>query len=181
MVDDLPDGPFDVVFVAYNTLFNLADRDRQAGCFAAVADRLAPGGRFVVEAFVPDDPPRDGPAVAVRSMTADRGRAVGLRSTIPPTQRAEGQFVELTEAGTRPPAAVVDPLRATRRARRHGRRRRVRSSSTAGWASATATVRRRRATATSACTRVAVTASEQSRVSMAREPMPCVDVSWVAL
>ena len=72
MVDDLPDGPFDLVFVAYNTLFNLATADRQAGCFAAVADRLAPGGRFVVEAFVPDDPPRDGAAVTVRSMTADR-------------------------------------------------------------------------------------------------------------
>ncbi len=72
MVDEMPDGPFEMVFVAYNTLFNLADRDRQAGCFRAVADRLAPGGRFVVEAFVPDDPPRDGAAVTVRSMTADR-------------------------------------------------------------------------------------------------------------
>jgi len=36
----MPDGPFEMVFVAYNTLFNLADRDRQVGCFRAVADRL---------------------------------------------------------------------------------------------------------------------------------------------
>ena len=98
MVDEMPDGPFQMVYVAYNTLFNLAERDRQAGCFRAVADRLAPGGRFVVEAFVPDDPPRDGGAVTVRSMTADR---VVLSVSIhdPAEQLAEGQFVELTEAG----------------------------------------------------------------------------------
>ena len=72
MVDDMPDGPFALAYVAYNTLFNLAEPDRQAGCFRAVAERLAPGGCFVVEAFVPDDPPRDGAVVTVRSMTADR-------------------------------------------------------------------------------------------------------------
>jgi SAM-dependent methyltransferase len=99
MVDDMPDGPFALVFVAYNTLFNLAAPDRQAGCFRAVAERLAPGGCFVVEAFVPDDPPRDGAVVSVRSMTADR---VVLSVSIhrPAEQLAEGQFVELTDAGT---------------------------------------------------------------------------------
>ena len=39
------------------------DADRQAACFAAVAARLAPGGAFVVEAFVPEDPPASGPVV----------------------------------------------------------------------------------------------------------------------
>jgi hypothetical protein len=99
MVDDMPPGPFDLVFVAYNTLFNLADADRQAGCFRTVAGRLVPGGRFVVEAFVPDDPPRDGAAVTVRSMTADH---VVLSVSIhrPADQLAEGQFIELSEAGT---------------------------------------------------------------------------------
>jgi SAM-dependent methyltransferase len=100
MVDEMPDGPFVMVFVAYNTLFNLADRDRQARCFRSGADRLVPGGRFVVEAFVPDDS-RDGAAVTVRSMTADR---VVLSVSIHDRaqQLAEGQFVELTEsAGVR--------------------------------------------------------------------------------
>jgi SAM-dependent methyltransferase len=98
MVDAMPAGPFEVVFVAYNTLFNLADADRQAACFRAVAERLAPGGRFVVEAFVPDDPPPDGSAVTVRSMTADR---VVLSVSVhhPAEQRAEGQFVELSDDG----------------------------------------------------------------------------------
>jgi SAM-dependent methyltransferase len=99
MVDDMPDGPFDMAFVAYNTLFNLADPDRQVGCFRAVAERLAPGGRFVVEAFVPDDPPRDGAVVTVRSMTADRV-VLSVSINHPAEQLAEGQFVELTEAGT---------------------------------------------------------------------------------
>jgi SAM-dependent methyltransferase len=98
MVRDLPPGPFALVVVAYNTLFNLTGDGEQAACFAAVAERLAPGGRFVVEAFVPDDPPRDGDDVAVRSLTADR---VVLSVTVHDADRqvADGQFVEITEAG----------------------------------------------------------------------------------
>ena len=98
MVDDVPAGPFQLVFVAFNTIFNLAQPGRQAACFRAVAARLAPGGRFVVEAFVPDDPPREGAAITVRSMTADR---VVLSVSVhrPADQVAEGQFVELTDAG----------------------------------------------------------------------------------
>jgi SAM-dependent methyltransferase len=98
MVDDLPDGPFAVVFVAYNSLFNLTEPERQRACFAAVAERLASGGRFVVEAFVPDDPPRVGSEVTVRSLTADR---VVLSVSVhrPDEQVAEGQFVELSAEG----------------------------------------------------------------------------------
>jgi SAM-dependent methyltransferase len=62
----------DLAFVAYNTLFNLPDRERQRRCLAAVADLLAPEGRFVVEAFVPDLDLGRGDAVTVRSMTAHR-------------------------------------------------------------------------------------------------------------
>ena len=48
------DDEFPLVFVAANTIFMLASQDQQVGCFRAVASRLAPGGRFVVEAQVPD-------------------------------------------------------------------------------------------------------------------------------
>lgn len=94
----LPRGPFTLVFVAYNTFFNLASESLQRLCFDAVASRLARDGRFVIEAFVPDDPPRQGSSVELRSMTADR---VVLSASIhdPVTQRAEGQLIELTEAG----------------------------------------------------------------------------------
>jgi SAM-dependent methyltransferase len=97
MTGPLPSGPFGLVFVAYNTLFNLTDRTLQADCFAAVAGVLRPGGRFVVEAFVPDDT-RGGSDVSVRTISADR---VVLSVSIqrPDEQIAEGQFVEITEAG----------------------------------------------------------------------------------
>ena len=96
MVDDLPDGRFDVVLVAYNTLFGLLTADRQEACFRSVAGRLTPTGCFVVEAFVPV--PHTGSQVAVRSMTADR---VVLTASIHDAndQTAEGQYIELTEAG----------------------------------------------------------------------------------
>ena len=45
---------FTVVFVAINTLFMLPTQEQQVRCFQTVAPRLAEGGLFVVEAFVPD-------------------------------------------------------------------------------------------------------------------------------
>lgn len=39
------DGPFDHVFLVFNTLFNVMTQDDQVRCFANVAARLAPGGR----------------------------------------------------------------------------------------------------------------------------------------
>jgi SAM-dependent methyltransferase len=47
-------GEFSLVFVAFTTFFALAAPADQARCFANVARRLAPDGRFVIEAFVPD-------------------------------------------------------------------------------------------------------------------------------
>ena len=95
---DLPEGPFGLVFVAYNTLFNLTDEGGQARCVADVARRLRPGGRFVIEAFVPDDPPRRGDSVTVRSIAADRV-VLSISVADPDHQSASGQFVELTQTG----------------------------------------------------------------------------------
>jgi hypothetical protein len=98
MVTGLPDGAFTLAFVAYNTLFNLTGEGEQAACFRAVAERLERAGRFVVEAFVPEDPPRRGDHVTVRTLAADR---VVLSVSVhdPDTSSAAGQFVELTERG----------------------------------------------------------------------------------
>jgi SAM-dependent methyltransferase len=52
---DVPaEGPFALVFIVFNTLFALLTQQDQVRCFRNVADRLEPGGAFVVEAFVPD-------------------------------------------------------------------------------------------------------------------------------
>jgi len=98
MVADLPPGLFDVVLVAYNTLFNLTDDGEQQACFDAVADRLRAGGHFVVEAFVPDEPFRDGDDVSVRTQSVDQ---VVLTVSVYDADRqtAEGHFVELSERG----------------------------------------------------------------------------------
>lgn len=96
MVDAIPDGPFDVVLVAYNSLFMLTDPARQAACFEAAERVLAPGGSFVVEAFVPDDPPRAGSDVALRSMTATTV-VLSVTMTDPDRQLVDGQHIELRE------------------------------------------------------------------------------------
>jgi SAM-dependent methyltransferase len=52
---DLPvDGEFSLIFVGFNTLFMLTTQDEQVQCFRSVAAHLAPGGCFLVHAFVPD-------------------------------------------------------------------------------------------------------------------------------
>jgi SAM-dependent methyltransferase len=98
MVDDLPERSFSLVFVAYNTLFNVTDAMRQRRLVHEVAARLGSRGRFVVEAFVPDDPPRAGSDVGVRTLEADRV-VLSVSRHHPEDQLAEGQFVELSETG----------------------------------------------------------------------------------
>jgi hypothetical protein len=96
MVDDLPAGSFDIALVAYNSLFNLEGPERQQACFRAVAARLAPRGRFVVEAFVPEAPPRVGTVIAVRSMTTTEV-VLSISEHDPEHQRAHGQFVSFVD------------------------------------------------------------------------------------
>jgi SAM-dependent methyltransferase len=92
----VPAGPLSVVFVAYNTLFGLRSADDQQRCIAAVGNSLAPGGFFVVEAFVPDTP--DVQSVTVRELRTDRV-VLSVSTADAAAQTADGQFVEITEAG----------------------------------------------------------------------------------
>ena len=51
---DVPvSGAYQLVYVVYNTLFNLLTQDDQVRCFENVAAHLTDDGVFVVEAFVP--------------------------------------------------------------------------------------------------------------------------------
>jgi hypothetical protein len=54
MADVPVTGPYEVVYLVYNTLFNLVREQRQRDCFRNVARVLSPGGAFVIETFVPD-------------------------------------------------------------------------------------------------------------------------------
>ncbi len=53
------EGEFAVVALLINTIYALANQDAQVRCFANAARHLQPGGRFVVEAWVPDPPGND--------------------------------------------------------------------------------------------------------------------------
>jgi SAM-dependent methyltransferase len=95
------DGEFPLVFVAVNTLFMLASQEGQVRCFQAVARRLAPGGRFVVEAQVPSLAMYSA-RQEVRAQRVDTDSVVlAVRRFDPVTQRMEAQQVQLSEKGTR--------------------------------------------------------------------------------
>jgi SAM-dependent methyltransferase len=91
-----PAGPFTLVFAAVNTFFGaFRHAEEQQACVTSVARRLAPGGRFVVDAFVPD-PDKTGDGVRVRNLAADRV-VLTITMTDLDAQTATGQFVDLVD------------------------------------------------------------------------------------
>jgi methyltransferase family protein len=48
------DGEFSLVYLVFNTIFNLVTQDAQVACFANAAAHLRSGGRFVIETGVPE-------------------------------------------------------------------------------------------------------------------------------
>ena len=48
------DMRFSLIYVVFNTFFNLQTQEQQVQCFENVKDHLAPDGVFLMEAFVPD-------------------------------------------------------------------------------------------------------------------------------
>jgi SAM-dependent methyltransferase len=48
------DGEFTLVYLVFNTIFNLTSQDGQVACFENAAAHLDNGGRFVIEARVPE-------------------------------------------------------------------------------------------------------------------------------
>jgi predicted RNA methylase len=48
------DGEFTLVYLIFNTIFNLVTQDEQVACFENAAAHLGSGGSFVIETHVPD-------------------------------------------------------------------------------------------------------------------------------
>ena len=48
------EGEFSLVYLVFNTIFNLVTQDGQVACFENAAAHLPSGGRFVIEARVPE-------------------------------------------------------------------------------------------------------------------------------
>jgi SAM-dependent methyltransferase len=94
-------GSFALVLVVFNTFFALLSQEDQVRCFAGVAARLAPGGAFVIEAFVPDPGRFDnGQRVETRRVGVDE---VFLEASMhdPVQQRVRAQHVILDQRGAR--------------------------------------------------------------------------------
>jgi SAM-dependent methyltransferase len=75
------DGTYPLVYVVFNTLFNLLTQDDQVRCVANVAAHLTEDGAFVVEAFTPtflmrlrDDQYVDAESIGIDEVTLDVGR-----------------------------------------------------------------------------------------------------------
>jgi len=100
---DVPvQGTYRLIYVVFNTLFNLLTQDDQVRCFENVATHLTDDGAFVVEAFVPtyltrlrSDQYVDAEAIAVNEVRLDVGRHD------PVTQRLEESHVVLSREGVR--------------------------------------------------------------------------------
>ncbi len=96
---DVP-GPYGLIYLVFNTLFNLLTQDEQVRCFEHVAARLGDDGSFVVEAFVPaylhrlrDHQYVDAEAIGVGDVRLDVGRHD------PVSQRLDESHVSLSAAG----------------------------------------------------------------------------------
>jgi SAM-dependent methyltransferase len=104
-IGDLADvpvpGPFRLVYLVFNTLFNLPNADRQAACFGNVARVLEPEGAFVLECFVPDPARFDrGQQVEALSVTEDAATIEVLRHDAA-AQRFYSQKITFTSQGIR--------------------------------------------------------------------------------
>ena len=101
MADVAIDEKFALVFVVFNTFFQLYSQDAQLRCFANVAAHLLPGGRFLVHAFVPDTSRIEaGQDLSVREASLDRVR---LDATVYDSkeQRLDTTQMRITEHGIR--------------------------------------------------------------------------------
>ncbi|MEA2461560.1 MAG: hypothetical protein QOH90_1737 [Actinomycetota bacterium] len=91
---------YELVFLIYNTLFNILTQEGQVSCFENAAAHLTGGGAFVVEAFVPSylyrlrsDQYVDAESIAVDNVWLDVGRHD------PVAQRLDESHIGITKGG----------------------------------------------------------------------------------
>jgi SAM-dependent methyltransferase len=95
------DGDFSLVFVVANTFFMLTTQEAQERAFRNVAAHLPPGGRFLLQVFVPDTSRIEGGEdLTVKSVGTD---TVRLDASVfdAVAQRADTTQIRITESGIR--------------------------------------------------------------------------------
>jgi SAM-dependent methyltransferase len=94
-------GTFSLIYVPFTTLFALPTQADQIRCLRNVAAHLVTGGRFVMDAFVPNVARFDGDQnVSVQHVASDLVFLDASRHD-PVAQRIESAHVVLTEQGVR--------------------------------------------------------------------------------
>lgn len=95
------EGPFSLIYLVFTTLFALPSQSEQIRCLRNVAARLAPGGSFVMDAFVPDlGRFRNGQSVTTERVGVSHVLLDASRHD-PVTQRVESAHVLITGDGVR--------------------------------------------------------------------------------
>jgi SAM-dependent methyltransferase len=95
------EGRYPLIFIGFNTFFALLTQDDQLRCFANVAQRLADGGRFVLEAFFPDLARYDRDQ-RVNVIRLDTGEVMlDAARHDPIAQRIQASHVVITEEATK--------------------------------------------------------------------------------
>ncbi len=96
------DTTFPLICVPFNTLFSLVTQDRQVECFQNVARALEPGGRFVLDAFMPDSERWDdqNTRIGVSSISSNRAHGYELSIHDPATQKVVSHLVKRLEDGS---------------------------------------------------------------------------------
>lgn len=97
-----------LAYLTFNTLFALLTQERQIECFRNVATALQPGGRFVLDCFIPDLSRFDkfNTRMGVSSISSGQTHAYELSIHDPVEQRTSSHHVRRLEDGT----AVVLPV-----------------------------------------------------------------------
>jgi len=95
-------GTYRLIYVVFNTLFNVLTQEDQVRCFENVAAHLSDDGSFVVEAFVPTflHRLRNHQYVDTEAIEVDEVRLDVLRHD-PARQMVEESHVSLSQAGVR--------------------------------------------------------------------------------
>ena len=99
MADVGVDGTFNLIYLVFNTLFNLTSQVDQVRCFRNVSKHLSDEGLFVIEAYVPD--PRqyeNGESLKTVHVAIDR---TILEASVhnAALQTVDYQYIEITDHG----------------------------------------------------------------------------------
>jgi len=96
----LPPDRVDAVLGAFNLIVNLPGRSAQAAFVAAAAQRLAPGGVVILDAYLPDDTTEHRRDLVTRSVDAESVVLIATEVD-PSTATVAGAHIELRDGSVR--------------------------------------------------------------------------------